>query len=179
MPPRPAALPPPRPPLTPPARRALLFASASGAASGGLGRLLAFGAGFGAGFGRGRLVLGGRLRAAPAPGRRGGGDCQRRRRDDRRRPRVDLEDPEAQNAVGDPQVVVQLVEQRSLGLEAEEAIVGLGSLLDLVGKLAHPPAGVLLERAAGLDPLSRLRRDLFPTLLRDLRIDHQDELVFA
>ncbi len=36
----------------------------------------------------------------------------------------------------------------------------------------------MLERAAGLDSLSRLRRDLLATLLRNLRVEHQDELVF-
>jgi hypothetical protein len=38
---------------------------------------------------------------------------------------VDFEDPEAQHAVGDLQVVVELVEQRARSLEAEPAVIGL------------------------------------------------------
>ncbi len=83
-------------------------------------------------FGAVSAAAGWSSRGPPASGARPGPAwrrrCQRRRRDDRRRPRVDLEDPEAQHAVGDPKVVVQLVEQRSLGLEPEEAVVGLGAL---------------------------------------------------
>src|SRR5436190_4272905 len=109
---------------------------------------------------------------------RGSGHGERRRRDDRRRARVHLEDSEPQDAVGDAEVVVEVAEQLLAGLEAEEAIVGLGPLADLVGEFAHAPRRVVLEAAPGLDPLARLRRDLLPALLRDLRIEHQDELVF-
>jgi hypothetical protein len=35
----------------------------------------------------------------------------------------------------------------------------------------------VLERPAGLDPLSRLGGDLVAALVRDVRIEHQDELV--
>ena len=70
--------------------------------------------------------------------------------------RIDLEDAEAQHAVGDLQVVVELVEQRRLGLEAEEAVVGLVALLDLVGELAQAPGLLGLEAAARLDPPTRV-----------------------
>ena len=42
-----------------------------------------------------------------------------------------------------------------------------------------PHDGVVLELAAGLDARPRLRGDLLAPLLRNLRIEHQDELVFA
>ena len=156
--------------------------ASSAAGCGGLGGLLA-GVGSSPGVdsaaARSLLAPRGALRAAPAPSRGCAGGALRRRRDDRRRARVDLEDPEAQHAVGNPQVVVQIVEQPSIRFEAEEAIVRLGALLDLVGELARTPGRVLLEGAAGLDPRSRFRRDLLPAFLRDVGIEHQDELVFA
>src|SRR5258707_1218928 len=52
---------------------------------------------------------------AGALARAGGGS--RRRRRDRRRAGVDFEDPEAEDAVGDLQVVVERVEQRARRLE--------------------------------------------------------------
>jgi hypothetical protein len=74
--------------------------------------------------------------------------------------------------------VVEVVEDVLRRLEAEESVIGLGSLADLVGELAHAPRGVVLQAAARLDPPARLGDDLLAPLLRDLRIEHQDELVF-
>src|SRR6187200_1794371 len=59
--------------------------------------------------------------ALPRP--RGGGHGGR---DDHRRAGVDFEDPEAKDAVGDLQVVVERVEQVARGLEPHPAVVGLG-----------------------------------------------------
>src|SRR5204863_8318207 len=100
------------------------------------------------------------------------------RRHDRRRSRIDLEDPEPEHAVGDSQIVVELVEELTPRLEPEETIVGLGALAYLVRELAHAPGGVVLEAAARLDPRPSLRGDLLATFLRNLRIEHQHELVF-
>src|SRR5581483_2372857 len=152
-----------------------------GGRGGLLGRLLGGGRG-----GPLALLLGGGRRrvALTAPGRAASAAAGRagardgRRRDDRRSAGIHLEDPEAQDAVRDSEVVAQLVEELAAGLEPEEPIVGLGALPDLVGELAHAPGGVVLEAAAGLDPRPGLRGDLLATVLRDLRIEHQHELVF-
>ena len=63
----------------------------------------------------------------------------------RRRVGIDFEDPEAQDAVGDLQVVVERVEQIGRRLEAEPAVVGLGALVDFVGHLAEAPGVLLFE----------------------------------
>jgi hypothetical protein len=107
---------------------------------------------------------------------RGGG--QRWGRNGGGRARIDLEDPEPQDAVGDPEVVVELVEHAALALEPKQPVVGLGALADLIGELAHPPRGVVLERAAGLDPFARVGRDLLAACIGRIRIEHQNELVF-
>ncbi len=108
---------------------------------------------------------------------RGAGKRGGRRRLDDRRVGVDLEDPEAQHAVGDLQVVVELVEQRALGLEAKEAVVGLVAPRDLVGQLAQAPGLLGLEAAAGLDAPPGLGGDLVAALVRSLRIEHQHQFV--
>ena len=64
-----------------------------------------------------------------------------------------------------------------LGLEPEEAVVGLGPLPDLVGELAHPPGPLGCQAAGRLDPLARLRGDLVASLVRGLRVEHQHEFV--
>jgi hypothetical protein len=73
--------------------------------------------------------------------------------------------------------VIERAKQRRIAREPEEAVVRLGPLADLVGELPHPPIGVVLEVAAGLDPRSGLGHDLLATLVRGLRIEHQDQLV--
>ncbi len=64
-------------------------------------------------------------------------------------------------------------------LEAEEAVVRLVSLLDLVSHLAIAPRALLLERRAFLDPAARVDRDLLATLIRSLGIEHQNEFIFG
>jgi hypothetical protein len=75
--------------------------------------------------------------------------------------------------------VVERAKQGRIALEPEEAVVGFGPLADLVRELPHPPAGVVLEVATGLDPRFGLGHDLLATLVRGLRIEHQDQLVFG
>jgi hypothetical protein len=75
--------------------------------------------------------------------------------------------------------VIELVEQRALGLEAKEAVVGLGALADLIRHLAHAPGLIVLRLAAGRDALAGLFGDLVATLVRNLGIEHQHELVFG
>ena len=67
--------------------------------------------------------------------------------DDDRGRRIDLEDPEAQHAVGDLERVVEVVEHAGLGYEAVEAVVGLVALADLVRHLPHAPVVGVLELA--------------------------------
>ena len=158
----------PRRALAPPRRRALASAAGSGASARSSAAGLASGAGSAAGASGAFSAagsdgfLGGlaapRAVAPPAGAASRGPEPMRCSRPAAGgtvagEPWVDLEDPEAQHAVGDPKVVVELVEQPPLGLEAEEAVVGLGALADLVGELAHAPRGVVLELAAGLDAL--------------------------
>ena len=64
-------------------------------------------------------------------------------------------------------------------LEAEEPVVGLVSLLDLVGHLAGAPRALLLERRALLDPAASAHSDLVAALVGRLGIEHQDEFVFG
>src|SRR5689334_5268226 len=60
--------------------------------------------------------------------------------DDHRRAGIDLEDAEAEDSVGDLQVVVERVEQVAGSLEPHPAVVRLGAVIDLVGHLAQAPA---------------------------------------
>jgi hypothetical protein len=92
---------------------------------------------------------------------------------------VDLEDPEAQHAVGDLQRVIELVEQVDAALEAVEAVVRLGVLADLVRELARAPSLGMLERPGRLDPLLRLSRERVATLVRGGRIEHQHQFIVA
>ena len=104
---------------------------------------------------------------------------ERRRRVDHRSARVHLVDPEAKDAVGDLQVVVEVVEDALAVLEAEEAVVRLVSLIDLVRHLAGAPRALLLERRALLDPAACADRDLVTALIGHLGIEHQNEFVFG
>src|SRR5690606_8181917 len=94
--------------------------------------------------------------AAPTAGAlRGGRQREGRRRGDHGGIGLDLVDPEAQDAVGDLEAVVEIVEQVAVLREAEEAVIRLGALLDLVGELAQPPRALLLELAGTLDAPTR------------------------
>ncbi len=94
------------------------------------------------------------------------------------RARPELDDPVAQHAVRDLQVVVQVVEDPGALFEAKEAVIGLVSLLDLVSHLAKAPGAFLLEGRSRLDPLARIAGDLVATLIRSFRIEHQHEFIF-
>src|SRR6185369_598287 len=87
-------------------------------------------------FGSVAAILAGTLGAALARTRRG----RDRGGDDHRCVGIDLEDAEAEDAVGDLQVVVERVEQVARGLEPHPAVVRLGAAVDFVGHLAQAPA---------------------------------------
>src|SRR5215213_3883143 len=71
--------------------------------------------------------------------RTGGGHRGRAQIRRRRRAGPELDDPEAQDAVRDLEVVVQLLEQRGGAAELEQVVVGLGVLADLVDRMAVAP----------------------------------------
>jgi hypothetical protein len=68
-----------------------------------------------------------------------------------RRPRRELDDPVAEDAVGDPQVALERLDQRSIAVELEEVVLGLIAMLDRVGQRPHAPALFEQELAARLD----------------------------
>src|SRR5262249_38664869 len=90
---------------------------------------------------------------------------------------IDLEDPEAQDAVSDLQAVVPALEPLGLALEADDRVVGLVPLADLVGELPHPPGVGAVERARALDLLAHVAGDLLARVIRGLGVEHQDDLV--
>ena len=101
------------------------------------------------------------------------------RRIDHRGAGIYLVEPEAKDAVGDLQVVVEIVEYPWSLLEAEEAVVGLISPLDLVSHLSQAPRPLLLEGRTGLDALARVDRYRFTTLVGSLWVEHQHEFIFG
>ena len=92
---------------------------------------------------------------------------------------LDAEDPEAQGAVRDLEVVVEPLEQVALRLEAVVAVVGLVALIDLVGHLPQPPVVGLVEGAALLDLRADVGGQSLAGLIGDLGVDHQDKFVVA
>ena len=107
--------------------------------------------------------------------------CRRgnRGRDHHRRICIDFEDAEAQHAVGDLQIVVELVKQLGRRLEAQPTVVGLVPPADFIGHLAQTPFVLVLERAFVLDPAAHfLRKRVSPGLVW-AGVKHQNQLVFA
>src|SRR6185503_16833991 len=73
-----------------------------------------------------RLALGGRGRGGAQVRRSGGARAQ-------------LDDPEAQDAVRDLQVVLELLEERARPADLQQVVVRVGLLVDLVGRGANAP----------------------------------------
>ena len=115
-------------------------------------------------------------RAAGALARAGSGDGGRH---DGRRVGFDFEDAEAEDAVGDLQVVVERVEEIGRRLEAVPAVVGLGAAIDFVRHLAQPPGVLTFQAAGGLDLPTRLLRQGVPGGGVELGIQHQHKLIFT
>ena len=103
-----------------------------------------------------------------AAGRRSGGA---------RRARAELDDPEAQDAVRDLQVVVQLLEQRGRAAELEQVVVGLGVLAHLVDRGAVAPVVPADDLARAIDRVLDVREDGVAPLLLDRGVEQQDEVV--
>ena len=96
----------------------------------------------------------------------------------RRRAAHDAADGEvAHDAVGDLEHARDLVERRRLGLEEEQVVGALRLVVDLVGEAAPAPGLVALPAAVALDGLADARDDLGLALLRELRVEHQQDLV--
>ena len=71
-----------------------------------------------------------------------------------------------------------LVERLGLGAEAEQVVDAVGVLVDLVGELAAPPDVLAVPAApAGLDEIARALDDLLLALLRELGVQHEQNLV--
>ena len=120
--------------------------------------------------------------AASAPRQRGSGGRGRAAADGRRSggsgvPGPELDDPVAQDAVRDLQVVVELLEQLVLAPELDEVVVRLGLLAHLVGGLAGTPVVPPDELAGAVDEVCDVRHDLLATLGLDGRVEQQREVV--
>src|SRR3954452_5669257 len=95
----------------------------------------------------------------------------RGRRRSRRRghARLEPDDPEAQYAVGDLQVVVEALQQRVVvRLELEEVVLRLGPVVDLERHLALAPVVDADHRAALFDRLLDVAEDRVAALFRGL-----------
>src|SRR6266508_2468579 len=83
-----------------------------------------------------------------------------------------------QGAVRDLEHARDLRERFRIRVELKDVVVRLALVLDLVGKLAPAPGLVPKPApAALLDQLARAREDLVLALLRELRIEHEHDLV--
>src|SRR5215210_1264309 len=84
----------------------------------------------------------------------------------------------AHDSVGDAQNARDLRERLRLGRKREQVIGAVGLVVDLVGELAPSPDVVCVPGAAALlDQLTRARDDLGPALLRELGVEHEQDLV--
>ena len=84
----------------------------------------------------------------------------------------------AHDAVRDPQDARDLVQRLGLGGELEQVVGALRLVVDLVGEPAPAPGVVAVPGAAGLlDQLAGARDDLVLALLRQLRVEHEQDLV--
>ena len=110
-----------------------------------------------------------------ARARRGG----RRRAQVRRigRARPELDDPVAQDAVRDLQVVVELLEQLVRTPELDEVVVRFGLLTHLIGGLTGTPVVPSDEFAGAIDEVRDVRHDLLTTLGLNGRVEKQREVV--
>src|SRR5437899_6890757 len=84
----------------------------------------------------------------------------------------------AQHAVGDLEDAGELVERLGLGVELEQAVGAVRLLLDLVGELAPAPRLLADPRtAAAFHQLTGARDDLGLTLLGEVRVEQEQDLV--
>ena len=111
--------------------------------------------------------------------RRFGRGAQRRRAQIRRvrRPRAELDDPEAQDAVRDLQIVVKLLKQLVLAPELDEVVIGLGLLTHFIGRLTGTPVVPADELARAIDEVRDVCHDLLTTLGFNSRVEQQREIV--
>jgi len=87
------------------------------------------------------------------------------------------DDPVAQDAVRDLQIVVELLEELVLTPELDEVIVRFGLLTHLIGGLTGTPVVPSDEFAGAIDKVRDVRHDLFTTLGLNGRVEKQREVV--
>src|SRR3954451_20220153 len=88
-----------------------------------------------------------------------------------------LDDPVAQDAVRDLEVVVELLEELVLTPELDEVVVGLSLLADLVSGLAAAPVVAPEELAGAVDEVCDVGHDLLTTVGLDCRVEEEGEVV--
>jgi hypothetical protein len=86
----------------------------------------------------------------------------------------------AHDRVVDPQHARHLVERAGVAGEVQEVVAPLALVVDLVCELAPPPGVVQVPRpAARLHELARSRDDLALTILVEVGVEQQQDLVFV
>ena len=91
--------------------------------------------------------------------------------------RAKLDDPEAQDAVRDLQVVVQLLQQRGRPAELDQVVVGLAVLVHFVDRVAVAPVVAADELAVAVDRVFDVREDRVAPFLLDRGVEQQDQVV--
>ena len=86
----------------------------------------------------------------------------------------------AHDAVVDPQHARHLVERPRVAREVQEVVAPLALVVDLVRELASTPGVVQVPgAAAGLHELARPRDDIALTLVVELGVEQQQDLVLV
>jgi hypothetical protein len=83
----------------------------------------------------------------------------------------------AQDAVGDLQVVVQLLEQRARAAELDQVVVRLGVLAHLVGGGTRAPLVTADDLAGALDRVLDVRQDLVAALGLHLGVEKERQVI--
>ena len=92
-------------------------------------------------------------------------------------PGRELDDPEANDAVGDPQRALQVGQQRGRPVELQQVVLGVGAVADLVGQGTRAPVVIAHDRAGGRDRGLDVGEDLLALVLGCARVEQQDEVV--